>query len=93
MSKQLYDKLYCAHTAVIMPCCIKENQLDMFGDRTWLSTLAGRISSELWTQASAGYTLIELIRRIALKGTELANAYVGTMRRLKLFNRPRVRES
>ena len=29
-------------------------------------------------------SLIEAIRRIALKGTELANAYVGTIR-LKLF--------
>ena len=30
------------------------------------------------------YTLLEAIRRLALKGTELANAYVGTLR-LKLL--------
>ena len=61
---------------------IKENQLDMFGDRT---------SCQHWWPnqfrlllASLAYTLIEAIRRIALKGTELANAYVGTIR-LKRF--------
>ena len=35
-------------------------------------------------QRPLAYALIEAIRRIALKGTELANAYVGTIR-LKLF--------
>ena len=34
--------------------------------------------------SSLAYTLIEAIRRLALKGTELAKAYVGTIR-LKLF--------
>lgn len=61
---------------------IKENQLDMFADRT---------SCQHWWPnqfrlllASLAYTLIEAIRRIALQGTELAQAYVGTIR-LKLF--------
>ena len=79
-AKQLYDKLYCARGD--MENRIKENQLDMFGDRT---------SCQHWWPnqfrlllASLAYTLIEAIRRIALKGTELANAYVGTVR-LKLF--------
>ena len=79
-AKQLYDKLYCA--CGDMENRIKENQLDMFGDRT---------SCQHWWPnqfrlllASLAYTLIEAIRRIALKGTELANAYVGTIR-LKLF--------
>ena len=79
-AKQLYDKLYCARGD--MENRIKENQLDMFGDRT---------SCQHWWPnqfrlllASLAYTLIEAIRRIALKGTELANAYVGTIR-LKLF--------
>ena len=79
-AKQLYDKLYCARGD--MENRIKENQLDMFGDRT---------SCQHWWPnqfrlllASLAYTLIEEIRRIALKGTELANAYVGTIR-LKLF--------
>ena len=79
-AKQLYDKLYCARGD--MENRIKENQLDMFGDRT--------SCQHWWTNqfrlllASLAYTLIEAIRRIALKGTELANAYVGTIR-LKLF--------
>ena len=79
-AKQLYDKLYCARGD--MENRIKENQLDMFGDRT---------SCQHWWPnqfrlllASLAYTLIEAIRRIALKGIELANAYVGTIR-LKLF--------
>ena len=79
-AKQLYDKLYCARGD--MENRIKENQLDMFGDRT---------SCQHWWPnqfrlllASLAYTLIEAIRRIALKGAELANAYVGTIR-LKLF--------
>ena len=79
-AKQLYDKLYCARGD--MENRIKENQLDMLGDRT---------SCQHWWPnqfrlllASLAYTLIEAIRRIALKGTELANAYVGTIR-LKLF--------
>ena len=79
-AKQLYDKLYCARGD--MENRIKENQLDMFGDRT---------SCQHWWPnqfrlllASLAYTLIEAIRRIALKGTELANSYVGTIR-LKLF--------
>ena len=79
-AKQLYDKLYCARGD--MENRIKENQLDMFGDRT---------SCQHWWPnqfrlllASLAYTLIEAIRRIALKGTELANAYVGTIR-LKPF--------
>ena len=33
---------------------------------------------------SLAYMLLEAIRRLALKGTELANAYVGTLR-LKLL--------
>ena len=84
-AKQLYDKLYCARGDMenrIKENRIKENQLDMFGDRT---------SCQHWWPnqfrlllASLAYTLIEAIRRIALKGTELANAYVGTIR-LKLF--------
>jgi len=79
-ARQLYDKLYCARGD--MENRIKESQLDMFG---------GRTSCQRWWPnqfrlllSSLAYTLIEAIRRIALKGTELARAYVGTIR-LKLF--------
>jgi len=79
-AKRLYDRLYCARGD--MENRIKENQLDMFG---------GRTSCQRWWPnqfrlllSSLAYTLIEAIRRIALQGTELAKAYVGTIR-LKLF--------
>ena len=70
----------CTTSFTVPAVTIKENQLDMFGDRT---------SCQHWWPnqfrlllASLAYTLIEAIRRIALKGTELANAYVGTIRKL-----------
>lgn len=61
---------------------IKEQQLDLFADRTscheWWPNQLRLIFS------SAAYILIETIRRIALAGTELARAQAGTIR-LKLF--------
>ena len=78
--KRLYEQLYCARGD--MENRIKESQLDMFG---------GRTSCQRWWPnqfrlllSSLAYTLIQAIRRLALKGTELARAYVGTIR-LKLF--------
>ncbi len=79
-AQHLYDKVYCARGD--MENRIKENQLDMFGGRTscqrWWPNQFRLLLSAL------AYTLIEAIRRIALQGTELAKAYVGTIR-LKLF--------
>ncbi len=79
-AKHLYDKIYCARGD--MENRIKEQQLDLFADRT---------SCQRWWPyqfrlllSSLAYTLVEAIRRLALKGTELARAYVGTIR-LKLF--------
>jgi len=76
----LYDKLYCARGD--MENRIKEQQLDLFADRTschrWWPNQFRLLLSSL------AYTLLEAIRRLALKGTELANAYVGTLR-LKLL--------
>ena len=79
-AKHLYDKIYCARGD--MENRIKESQLDMFG---------GRTSCQRWWPnqfrlllSSFAYTLVEAIQRLALKGTELAHAYVGTIR-LKLF--------
>ena len=76
----LYDRLYCARGE--MENRIKEQQLDLFADRTschawWPNQFRLLISS-------LAYTLLEAIRRLALDGTELANAYVGTIR-LKLL--------
>ena len=79
-AQHLYDTLYCARGD--MENRIKECQLDMFGDRT---------SCQRWWPnpfrlllSSLAYTLVEALRRMALKDTELARAYVGTIR-LKLF--------
>ena len=78
--KSLYDKLYCARGD--MENRIKEQQLDLFADRTschrwWPNQLRLLLST-------LAYTLIEAMQRIALHGTELARAYAGTIR-LKLF--------
>ena len=76
----LYDKLYCARGE--MENRIKENQLDLFADRTschhWWPNQFRLLLSSL------AYILLESIRRLALQGTELAHAYVGTLR-LKLL--------
>jgi hypothetical protein len=78
--KSLYDKLYCARGD--MENRIKEQQLDMFADRTschhWWPNQLRLLFSTL------AYTLIEALQRVALQGTSLARAYVGTIR-LKLL--------
>lgn len=78
--KKLYDRDYCARGD--MENRIKEQQLDMFSDRTschhwWPNQLRLLLSS-------LAYILVESIRRLALKGTELARAQCGTIR-LKLL--------
>ena len=78
--QKLYDRDYCARGN--MENRIKEQQLDMFSDRTschhwWPNQLRLLLSS-------LAYILVESIRRVALKGTELAKAQCGTIR-LKLF--------
>lgn len=78
--QNLYDKLYCARGD--MENCIKQQQLDLFADRTschrWWPNQFRLLLSSL------AYILLESIRRLALQGTELARAYVGTLR-LKLL--------
>jgi hypothetical protein len=79
-SRGLYEKRYCARGE--MENRIKEQQLGLFADRTsahhwWANQLRLLLSS-------LAYTLIEAIRRLALAGTELARAQVGTLR-LKLL--------
>ena len=76
----LYDELYCARGE--MENRIKEQQLGLFADRTsahhWWANQFRLLLSSL------AYTLLEHIRRTTLKGTELAQAQVGTIR-LKLL--------
>lgn len=78
--QQLYDKLYCKRGD--MENRIKEQQLDLFADRTschhwWANQFRLLL-------ASLAYTLLEALRRLALKGTEMAKAQCRTIR-LKLL--------
>ena len=78
--QHLYDAVYCARGD--MENRIKEQQLHLFADRTschqWWPNQYRVLLSAL------AYVLLNTIRRIALAGTELARAYVGTIR-LKLL--------
>jgi hypothetical protein len=78
--QELYERIYCARGE--MENRIKECQLDLYADRTSAATMhANQI--RLWL-ASLAYVLTEAVRRLALAGTELANATTGTIR-LKLL--------
>lgn len=76
----LYDDVYCARGD--MENRIKEQQLDLFSDRTsctkwWANQFRVLLSS-------LAYLLLQTLRSVALKGTELAQAQCGTIR-LKLL--------
>jgi hypothetical protein len=78
--QKLYEKVYCQRGE--MENRIKEQQLDLFADRT--STRAMRSNQlRLWF-SSLAYVLVSTLRRVGLKGTRLAKATCGTIR-LKLF--------
>src|SRR5271168_3997161 len=79
-AQELYEEVYCQRGD--MENRIKEQQLDLFADRTSCHRfLANQFRLLL---SSAAYVLVQALRRIALSGTELATAQVGTLR-LKLF--------
>ena len=76
----LYEDHYCARGD--MENRIKEQQLDLFADRT--STHSMRANQlRLWFSSTA-YTLMSALRRVGLKGTHLAKATCGSIR-LKLL--------
>jgi hypothetical protein len=77
--QDLYEKFYCARGE--MENRIKE-QMYLFADRLSTDEMKGN-QLRLYFSALA-YTLIEALRRLALKGTEWAQAQVDTIR-LKLF--------
>ena len=79
-SRELYEDLYCARGD--MENRIKEQQLDLFADRTSAHTLRAN-QLRLWF-SSLAYVLMSTLRRIGLRGTRLAQATCGTIR-LKLF--------
>jgi hypothetical protein len=79
-AQALYEKVYCARGD--MENRIKEQQLDLFADRT--SCSAWWANQFRLLLSSLAYSLLEAMRRLALKGTELARAQAGTIR-LKLL--------
>ena len=79
-AQRIYDQIYCARGE--MENRIKEQQLGLFSDRTschywWPNQFRLLLSS-------CAYVLLEALRRLGLKSTELARAQVGTIR-LKLL--------
>ena len=74
--KTLYEKVYCARGE--MENRIKECQLDLFADRTSTATMAAN-QLRLWFSSFA-YVLLSALRRLALPGTELAQATCGSIR-------------
>jgi len=78
-ARELYEKLYCARGE--MENRIKE-QMCLFAYRLSTEEMKGN-QLRLYLSALA-YTLVEALRRLALKGTEWAQAQVDTIR-LKLF--------
>ena len=76
----LYERVYCARGE--MENRIKEQQLDLFADRTSAATMRAN-QLRLWF-ASFAYLLLEALRRIGLRHTQFQDATCGTIR-LKLL--------
>ena len=74
--QSLYEEFYCARGD--MENRIKEQQLDLFGDRTSTAYLASN-QLRLWFSTFA-YLLLRGLRACALKGTRLASATAGRLR-------------
>jgi len=75
-ARELYEKEYCGRGE--MENRIKEQQLDLFADRTSAATMKAN-QMRLWF-SSIGYVLMSELRRIGLKGTEMERAQSGTIR-------------
>jgi hypothetical protein len=75
-AQALYEELYCARGD--MENRIKEQQLDLFADRTR--------TAKLWSNqirlyfSSFAYVFLHALRRLGLRGTEMAHAQCGTIR-------------
>jgi hypothetical protein len=78
--KMLYEKVYCARGE--MENRIKEQQLSLFADRTSAATMRAN-QIRLWF-SSVAYLLMQAVRRLALKGTQMEKAQCQTIR-LKLL--------
>ena len=79
-ARTLYEDVYCGRGEVENR--IKEQQLDLFADRTSAATMRAN-QLRLWF-ASFAYVLLEALRRIGLRHTRFAAATCGTIR-LKLL--------
>lgn len=77
---ELYEQFYCARGD--MENRIKEEQLDLFADRTSTHWMASN-QLRLWFSAFA-HLIVSVLRAEVLQGTSLAKATVGQIR-LKLF--------
>ncbi len=75
-ARYLYEKVYCARGD--MENRIKEQQLDLFADRTSARTMRAN-QLRLWF-ASMAYVLLCALRRIGLEHTQFARASCGTIR-------------
>ena len=79
-AKRLYEKFYCARGD--MENRIKEQQLDLFADRTSTHFKASN-QLRLWFSSFA-HLMLSRLQAEVLKGTQLAHATIGQIR-LKLF--------
>lgn len=75
-AKHLYEKQYCARGD--MENRIKEQQLYLFADRTSSETMRAN-QLRLWF-SSVAYVLLNELRRVGLRGTQLAKAQCQTIR-------------
>lgn len=75
-ARALYEDLYCARGE--MENRIKEQQLDMFADRTPAHLM--RANQMRLNLASLAYTIVEEMRSAGLKNTEMAQATCATIR-------------
>jgi hypothetical protein len=87
--QHLYDRVYCPRGE--MENRIKEQQLDLFADRTSCHGFAANQFRLLLS--SAAYVLVEALRRLGLCGTEFARAQAGTIRERLLKIGVRVRST
>jgi len=79
-ARTLYEREYCARGE--MENRIKEQQLDLFADRTSAHEMRSN-QLRLWF-SSVAYTLVNALRRFGLRGTDMERAQCGTIRE-KLF--------
>jgi len=75
-ARPLYERLYCARGD--MENRIKEQQLGLFADRTSCNPM--RANQLRLYFSSIAYVMLNELRRVGLKGTQLERAQVGTIR-------------